>query len=115
MHASILANTHPHTVTSARSPALSPHPSHLTSPSLSSLVPNVREREIEELQEKLERERQAHRVAEAAKTALEAELESLSQALFEEVGVSSLGKFRSPEPPAGKQYGCYRAYEKSRD
>ncbi|KAN0091311.1 hypothetical protein V8E55_004877 [Tylopilus felleus] len=71
-------------VTSARSPALSPHPSHLTSPSLSSLVPNVREREIEELQEKLERERQAHRVAEAAKTALEAELESLSQALFEE-------------------------------
>ncbi|KAF8557665.1 hypothetical protein OG21DRAFT_1482127 [Imleria badia] len=67
-----------------RSPAVSPHPSHLTSPSLSSLVPNAREKEIEELQEQLERERQAHKTADAAKAALEAELESLSQALFEE-------------------------------
>ncbi|KAG6375522.1 hypothetical protein JVT61DRAFT_3081 [Boletus reticuloceps] len=72
-----------------RSPALSPHPSHLTSPSLSSLVPNAREKEFEELQEQLEQERQAHKAAGAAKAALEAELESLSQALFEEV-VSSL-------------------------
>ncbi|KAI9571179.1 hypothetical protein HD554DRAFT_2079203 [Boletus coccyginus] len=69
---------------STRAPAVSPHPSHLTSPSLSSLVPNAREKEIEELQEQLEREREAHKVADAAKAALEAELESLSQALFEE-------------------------------
>ncbi|KAF8134473.1 hypothetical protein EV363DRAFT_1160516 [Boletus edulis] len=67
-----------------RSPALSPHPSHLTSPSLSSLVPNAREKEFEELQEQLEQERRAHKAAGAAKAALEAELESLSQALFEE-------------------------------
>lgn len=85
---SALAITHPQTGT--RSPAVSPHPSHLTSPSLSSLVPNAREKEIEELQEQLERERQAHKAADAAKVALEAELESLSQALFEEVGGSSL-------------------------
>lgn len=73
-----------------RSPSLSPHPSHLTSPSLSSLVPNVREKEIEDLQEQLERERRAHKAADAAKVALEAELESLSQALFEEVRASPL-------------------------
>jgi hypothetical protein len=45
---------------------------------------------MEELQEQLERERQAHKAADAAKTALEAELESLSQALFEEVDASSM-------------------------
>lgn len=84
----VLAIAHPWIGT--RSPAISPHPSHLTSPSLSSLVPNAREKEIEELQEQLERERQAHKAADAAKTALEAELESLSQALFEEVDASSL-------------------------
>ncbi|KIJ68060.1 hypothetical protein HYDPIDRAFT_165792 [Hydnomerulius pinastri MD-312] len=60
-----------------------PHP-HLTSPSLPSLVSNSREKEFEELQEQLERERQAHKAATTAKAALEAELESLSQALFEE-------------------------------
>ncbi|KAH7888906.1 hypothetical protein F5I97DRAFT_1856474 [Phlebopus sp. FC_14] len=62
----------------------SPHPSHLTSPSLPSLVSSTREKEFEELQEELLRERQAHKAAVAAKAALEAELESLSQALFEE-------------------------------
>ena len=45
---------------------------------------------MEELQEQLECERQAHKAADAAKAALEAELESLSQALFEEVNASSL-------------------------
>ncbi|KAF9241865.1 hypothetical protein BU15DRAFT_87089 [Melanogaster broomeanus] len=69
---------------SGGSPAISPHPSHLTSPSLPSLVSSSREKELEELQERLERERQAHKTAAAAKAALEAELESLSQALFEE-------------------------------
>lgn len=60
--------------------------SHLTSASLPSLVPpKDQEKEIEELQHQLEVERKAHKDAADAKTALEAEIESLSQALFEEV------------------------------
>ncbi|KAG0700813.1 hypothetical protein DFH29DRAFT_602636 [Suillus ampliporus] len=58
--------------------------SHLTSPSLPTLVASTREKELVELQEQLERERLAHTTAAAEKAALEAELESLSQALFEE-------------------------------
>ncbi|KAI1794242.1 hypothetical protein LXA43DRAFT_167125 [Ganoderma leucocontextum] len=59
--------------------------SHLTSASLPSLVtPSDREKEIEELQHRLEVERKAHKDASDAKNALEAEIESLSQALFEE-------------------------------
>lgn len=58
--------------------------SHLTSASLPSLVP-TREKELEDLNTELERERKAHKTACAEKAALEAELESLSQALFEEV------------------------------
>lgn len=58
--------------------------SHLTSASLPSLVPE-RDREIETLMAELEKEKRAHATASAAKDALEAELESLSQALFEEV------------------------------
>lgn len=61
------------------------HSSHLTSPSLPTLVASTREKEIMELQEQLERERLAHTLATAEKAAIEAELESLSQALFEEV------------------------------
>ncbi|KAF9227176.1 hypothetical protein BS17DRAFT_800266 [Gyrodon lividus] len=68
----------------SKSPAIPPHPSHLTSPSLPSLISSSREKELEQLQEQLERERQAHKAAAAAKATLEAELESLSQALFEE-------------------------------
>jgi len=52
---------------------------------LPTLVASSREKELLELQEQLERERRAHGVVIAEKTALEAELESLSQALFEEV------------------------------
>jgi hypothetical protein len=52
---------------------------------LPTLVSSSREKELLELQEQLERERRAHEVAIAEKAALEAELESLSQALFEEV------------------------------
>lgn len=60
--------------------------SHLTSASLPSLVPQMdRDKEIEDLQHQLEAERKARKEASEAKTALEAELESLSQALFEEV------------------------------
>ncbi|KAI8992924.1 hypothetical protein BD414DRAFT_458322 [Trametes punicea] len=59
--------------------------SHLTSASLPSLVSSKdHEKEIEELQQQLEKERKAHKAACDAKAALEAELESLSQALFEE-------------------------------
>ncbi|KAG1752847.1 hypothetical protein EDB19DRAFT_1670155 [Suillus lakei] len=60
------------------------HSSHLTSPSLPTLVASTREKELLELQEQLERERLAHTLAAAEKAAIEAELESLSQALFEE-------------------------------
>ncbi|EIW83113.1 hypothetical protein CONPUDRAFT_164114 [Coniophora puteana RWD-64-598 SS2] len=63
---------------------LPPHPSHLTSPSLPSLVSSTREKEFEDLQEQLEKERKAHKASVDEKSALEAELESLSQALFEE-------------------------------
>ncbi|KAH9895206.1 hypothetical protein C8Q73DRAFT_645981 [Cubamyces lactineus] len=59
--------------------------SHLTSASLPSLVSSKdHEKELEELQQQLEKERKAHKDACEAKAALEAELESLSQALFEE-------------------------------
>ncbi|KAH7923165.1 hypothetical protein BV22DRAFT_606119 [Leucogyrophana mollusca] len=68
----------------SKSPAIPLHASHLTSPSLPTLVSSVREKELEELQEQLERERKARKTAADEKIALEAELESLSQALFEE-------------------------------
>lgn len=61
-----------------------PVASHLTSPSLPSLISDTREREIQDLQSKYDCERQAHQTTAAEKAALEAELESLSQALFEE-------------------------------
>ncbi|GJE92845.1 hypothetical protein PsYK624_090030 [Phanerochaete sordida] len=58
---------------------------HLTSASLPSLVPTRdKEKELEEILAQLEKERKAHKAAQAAKEQLEAELESLSQALFEE-------------------------------
>ena len=78
---------HVHLDTGSKS-AVHPHPqysSHLTSPSLPTLVASTREKELLELQEQLERERHARETAAAEKAALEAELESLSQALFEEV------------------------------
>lgn len=72
----------------SKSPAIlsnQQHASHLTSPSLPTLVASSREKELLELHEQLERERRAREVAIAEKAAFEAELESLSQALFEEV------------------------------
>jgi len=59
--------------------------SHLTSASLPSLVavPN-RQKEIDELTAELKREREGRQAAVAQKEAVESELESLSQALFEE-------------------------------
>ena len=60
---------------------------HLTSASLPSLVPekSVHEEELARLTAELDKERNALKEATNAKEALEAELESLSQALFEEV------------------------------
>ena len=72
--------------------AASPNPngvfavSHLTSASLPSLVPaRDKDKELEDLAALLDHERKAHKAAQSAKESLEAELESLSQALFEEV------------------------------
>ncbi len=62
-------------------------PSHLASASLPSLVPaRDMDKELEDLAAELERERKARKASDSAKDALESELESLSQALFEEVG-----------------------------
>ncbi|KAK0213421.1 hypothetical protein DFS33DRAFT_1377910 [Desarmillaria ectypa] len=66
----------------------SPNPT-LTSPSMPSLpvmasVDASKDKELEELTASLEKERAAHKIVVGEKAALEAELESLSQALFEE-------------------------------
>lgn len=61
---------------------------HLTSPSMPAL-PTIPTREIEELTSQLEKERAARKTVSDEKAALEAELESLSQALFEEVSAFS--------------------------
>lgn len=63
-------------------------PQHLTSPSLPSLT-NSRMKEVEVLERELQKEKLARKTATEAKAALEEELESLSQALFEEVRVIS--------------------------
>ncbi|KJA23471.1 hypothetical protein HYPSUDRAFT_39928 [Hypholoma sublateritium FD-334 SS-4] len=62
---------------------LSQSQQHLTSPSLPSLS-SSRTKEVEDLEKELEKEKQARKKIADAKTALEEELESLSQALFEE-------------------------------
>ena len=79
-------------VASPRPGNMSPNPngapqtSHLTSASLPSLVPaRDVDKELEELTATLEQERKSLKAAQDAKEQLEAELESLSQALFEEV------------------------------
>lgn len=91
--------------------------SHLTSASLPSLVPPKDwDKELEDLKHQLEAERQAHKTACDAKTALEAELESLSQALFEEV--SSTQRYTDVyqySSCAGEQDGSNRAQETRRD
>ncbi|THH12690.1 hypothetical protein EW146_g7459 [Bondarzewia mesenterica] len=70
-----------------RSPSLGPT-SHLTSASLPSLLPTQpsHEKELEELRAKLKDENQKYEKLVTEKKNLESELESLSQALFEEVG-----------------------------
>ncbi|KAK0505426.1 hypothetical protein EDD18DRAFT_338137 [Armillaria luteobubalina] len=81
------ASSRPGTPTLGNSPS-SPNPT-LTSPSMPSLpemasVNASKDKELEELAASLEKERAAHNIVIGEKAALEAELESLSQALFEE-------------------------------
>lgn len=71
------------TTPNAASPAVNGF-THLTSPSLPS-IPSQLNRELEELSAELQRERAARKAAIKEKADLEAEIESLSQALFEEV------------------------------
>lgn len=63
------------------------HPAHLTSASLPSLATTApdRQKEIDELTAELKREREARQAAVKEKQTFEAELETLSQELFEEV------------------------------
>lgn len=60
---------------------------HLNSPSMPSLS-SLRSKELEELTAELEKERAARKALAKEKSDLEDELESLSQALFEEVRIS---------------------------
>ena len=62
---------------------------HLNSPSMPSLS-SLRSKELEELTAELEKERAARKALAKEKSDLEDELESLSQALFEEVRLSVL-------------------------
>ena len=71
------------TTPSAQNPTNS-NVAHLTSPSMPSLS-SVKSKEVEELAAALEREKAGRKKIKDEKAALEAELESLSQALFEEV------------------------------
>ncbi|EMD33830.1 hypothetical protein CERSUDRAFT_117898 [Gelatoporia subvermispora B] len=79
------ASPRPPSAAGTQSPLVNGHSAHLTSASLPTLVPEKdKEKEAEELTAELKREREAHKKACADKQALEAELEALSQALFEE-------------------------------
>lgn len=75
-------------------------------PSLTSL----RSKEVEDLVAELEKERAARKTITAEKAALEDELESLSQALFEEVRFKNIVHVRRLSilkmSLLGKQHGC---------
>ena len=91
---------------------------HLNSPSLPSLPAHAKE--VEELNEQLQKERAAKKKVEDEKAALEAELEALSQALFEEVKLfcsvfSSFAHARIFTVLQGQQNGCYGTYKAGRD
>ena len=66
-------------------------PHHLNSPSMPSLS-SLRSKEVEELTTELEKERAARKALAKEKSDLEDELESLSQALFEEVRIRVFDK-----------------------
>lgn len=100
----------PGTMSPNLSAASASQASHLTSASLPSLVPaRDKDKELEDLAGLLDRERKAHKAAQTAKEALEAELESLSQALFEEVSAtysSAWNRIIIRLSSVGKQNGC---------
>ena len=74
---------------------------------------------MEELGKELEKEREARKKASDEKAALEAEIESLSQALFEEVYIFSLSLYSclilSNLPFTGEQNGIPRTNKEGRD
>ena len=76
--------TRPGTPGASPNPTASVHVHHLTSPSMP-LLSTARSKELEEITAELEKERIARKSISDQKKALEEELESLSQALFEEV------------------------------
>jgi len=80
---------------------------HLTSPSMPSLS-SVKMKELEDLTAELEKEKAAKKLIADEKAALEAELESLSQALFEEVCHYLLPTHAKilTQRFLGQQYGC---------
>jgi hypothetical protein len=88
-------------------------PNHLVSASLPVLVPS-REKEMEDLTSELERERKAHNDTVHEKKKLEEELESLSQALFEEVSSPCLNQRIRFTFHTGEQNGCRGAHETCR-
>jgi hypothetical protein len=86
---------------------------HVASASMPSLVADPAIKQVEELTSALEKERDAAKKAREEKAAVEAELENLSQALFEEVRVNYLDTFsrHSPQRCAGKQNGRDGTYQ----
>ncbi|KAG5636891.1 hypothetical protein H0H81_006511 [Sphagnurus paluster] len=78
------SSSRPSTPHDSRSPAIPAH--HLNSPSLPVLPVNLSKdkEQLEELERELEKEKKARKAIKAEKQALEEEIESLSQALFEE-------------------------------
>ena len=99
------------------SPAVNNYAS-LASPSMPTL-PSHSNKEVEDLTAELQREREAHQKVVQQKVDLESELESLSQALFEEVSQPvpfiSLCHSNMPLRFAGEQNGAYGAYSKGRN
>ena len=89
------------------------HPSHLSSASLPSLS-SSKDEEIEKLASELEKQKNLCQIALEEKKKVEDELESLSQALFEEVCIRpgrGLLFANKAFVCIGKQHGCARAYE----
>lgn len=86
---------------------------NLTSPSMPSLTSTSHHaKELEELAAELEKERRAKKAIADEKAALEAELESLSQALFEEVrAMLSLTSGNTTHSLLGEQDGSPGTYE----
>lgn len=95
-----------------RSPAIN-GAHHLNSPSLPTLPPP--NKELEELTAELQKERAARKAVADEKQALEAEIESLSQALFEEVRLCLPFTLFKVHHYKGQQNGCNGTNKTGRD